>query len=63
MNEFNRKDFLKTSALVGVGTLISGNFSETIPQQSTAKENLAVQRYGPARERIKLDLLSTTAHR
>ena len=39
MNKFDRRDFLKTSALVGAGTLISGNFSETLPQQST-KGNL-----------------------
>jgi N4-(beta-N-acetylglucosaminyl)-L-asparaginase len=35
MNKFDRRDFLKTSALVGTGALISGNFSETLPQKST----------------------------
>jgi N4-(beta-N-acetylglucosaminyl)-L-asparaginase len=38
MNKFERRDFLKTSALVGVGTLISGKFAGTFPQKAT-KEN------------------------
>jgi N4-(beta-N-acetylglucosaminyl)-L-asparaginase len=35
MNKFNRRNFLKTSALVGAGTLISGKFADTFPQQAT----------------------------
>ncbi len=35
MNKFDRRDFLKTSALVGAGTLIGGKLAETFPQQAT----------------------------